>query len=413
MNLLGSVELKTLRRSRFLFYALTLALIVGCSATAPVKAPNINALYRVPSLQKELPPLADKSSPLTQEPLSEQTQVAFQRLFGVNRTLALEAGRLPAFQKGIKGKEVLSLTRFTKLAQEATPEQKTNLESLLNIGLKDSRLYSSPLEAIFWILEKDDYDRNKQVLQLPLEELLDKAWDFSDRSRWENFETVTDRLNAPELVNYYQRIRVVYESKAGKRNPFVGDAHGLFVSNVGNCYDHSNFAAYCLEKAGYKTSVVGVHPSQARYHVVCQFEVGGNNYFIDNGRPDKFLRRGIIPKEEYEMYREKENARKGEGTKDPVYLLQDNHGLFLVYLMDQKEKVTSVTAACKALGLSGHDEKVRNEYLPALMDNGFITKLTPHKVEVSEDFEYTLNDSLCERFKAERYHRPQNAAAKW
>jgi len=130
MNLLGSVELKSLRRSRFLFYALTLALIVGCSATAPVKAPNINALYRVPSLQKELAPLADKSSPLTQGPLSEQAQVAFQRLFGINRTLALEAGRLSSFQKGIKEKEVLSLTRFTKLVQEATPEQKTNLESL-------------------------------------------------------------------------------------------------------------------------------------------------------------------------------------------------------------------------------------------------------------------------------------------
>ena len=102
MNLLGNVELKSRWRSFFLFCVLTLALIVGCSATAPVKVPNISALYRVPILQKQLPPLAEKSRPLTQEPLSEQAQIAFQRLFGVNRTLALEAGRLPAFQKGIK-----------------------------------------------------------------------------------------------------------------------------------------------------------------------------------------------------------------------------------------------------------------------------------------------------------------------
>ena len=133
MNLLGSVELKTLRRSRFLFYALTLAVIVGCSATAPVKGPNISALYSVPILQEQLPPLADKPRPLTQEPLSEQAQIAFQRLFGVNRTLALEAGRLPSFQNGIKEKEVLALTRFTELVQNATPEQKANLESLLSI----------------------------------------------------------------------------------------------------------------------------------------------------------------------------------------------------------------------------------------------------------------------------------------
>jgi len=415
MNLLGSVELKTLRRSRFLFYALTLAVIVGCAATAPVKGPNISALYSVPILQEQLPPLADKSRPLTQEPLSEQAQIAFQRLFGVNRTLALEAGRLPAFQKGIKEKEVLALTRFTELLENATSEQKTNLESLLSIGLKDSRRYSSPLEAVFWTLAKDDYNQNKQVLQLPLEELLDKAWDFSDRTIWEDYETVTDRLNAPELINYYQRIRFVYESKLvlERRYPYTGDAHGLYVKNLGYCYDFADFASYCLKKGGYKTSIVGVHPSQPRSHVVCRYDVDGGSYYIDNGRPDKFLRRGIIPKEEYEMYREKENVEKGQATKDPVYLLQDNHGLALVYLMDQQQRVTSVKMICRDLGLSVFEEKVRNEYVPALIDSGFITKLIPHKGEGSEDFEYTIDESLCERFKAVRYHRPQNAAAKW
>ena len=313
----------------------------------------------------------------------------------------------------MREKDVVALARFTEIAENTTPEQKTNLESLLSIGLKDSRHYCSPLEAVFWILGKGDYEENKQILQLSLEELLDKAWDFSEKERWEDYETVTERLNAPELVNYYQRIRLVYESKSGRKDAFAGDARGLFVRNVGNCYDHAHFAAYCLENAGYKTSVVGVHPSQARYHVVCQFEADGKSYFIDNGRPDKFLRRGIIPKEEYEMYRERENVRKGENTKDPIYLLQDNHGLALVYLMDQKEKVTNVKTICKDLGLSGHEKKVKTEYLPALIDKGFITKPTPHKGGGSGDFEYTINESLCMRFKTERYHRPQNAAAKW
>lgn len=203
--------------------------------------------------------------------------------------------------------------------------------------------------------------------------------------------------------------KLVYE----RRNPFTGDARGLFMKNVGYCYDFADFAAYCLEKAGYKTSVVAVHPSQPRLHVVCQFEVGGKSYCIDNGRPDKFLPRGIIPKEEYEMYRDKENVRKWEATKDSVYLLEDNYGLALIYLMDQKDRITSVKAICKDLGLIVFEEKVNHEYLLALIDNGFITKLTPHKGGGSEDFEYTLNDSVCERFKAERYHRPQNGAARW
>jgi hypothetical protein len=361
-----------------------------------------------------LPALSDKQKVPTREPLPEAAETSFQSLFGLNTALALEAGRLPAFQKGIGEKEVLALARFTELVEIATPEQKTNLESLLTIGLQESRRFSAPLEAIFWILEKDDYDRNKQIFPLPLEKLLDKAWDFSDRTRWADYETVTDRLNAPELVNYYQRIRLVYISRGvGTREGLTGDPSDLFLSGWGNCYDHSQFAAYCLENLGYKTSIVGVHPTQSHLHVVCQFEAKGKSYFIDNGRPDKFLRRGIIPKEEYEMYREKENVKKGENSKDPVYLLQDNHGLVLIYLMDQKERVTSVKTMCKDLGLSRYEEKVRTEYLPALIASGFITEPVPRKDKGPEDFEYTINESLCERFKTERYHRPQNAAARW
>jgi hypothetical protein len=375
--------------------------------------PNVSVIYAIEAIAAQLPALPTNQQVSKQEPLLETTKTTFQTLFGVNQNLALEAGRLPAFQKDVKEKDTLALARFTELVGRATPEQKSSLEALLSIGLKEFRRYSAPLEAIFWVLEKGDYDPNKPLLQLPVEEILDQSWDFSDRTRWGDYETVTERLNAPELVNYYQRIRVIYESKAGRRDAFTGDARNLFESNIGNCYDNSEFAAYCLEKAGYKTSVVGVHPSQPRYHVVCRYESGEKSYFLDNGRPDKFLRRGIIPKEEYEMYHEKENIRKGESTKDPVYLIQDNHGLVLVYLMDQKEKVASVKNICKSLGLSGYEEKVKNEYLPALIDSGFITKPTPSKGGGSEDFEYSMNEALCERLKTARYHRPQNAAQKW
>ena len=375
-------------------------------------SPNLSAVYRLGGLDAELPPIPDMERQKVKGKLRQDFQNVFKRIYTTNPALALEIGRLPEFQDNIDQKELPSLIRFSEIIESASPEQRKALEALLKIGIPEHRRYCTPLQSIFWIIKKQDKSLDKTILGYSLDKILDQAWDFSDQARWNDYETVTDRLNSPELVNYYQRIRLVYESKAGKRDPFEGNAHSLFVSNVGNCYDHSVFGAYFLEKAGYKTSVVGVHPSQPRYHVVCQYEVDGKNYFIDNGRPDKFFRRGIIPKEEYEMYREKENVRKGEGTKDPVYLLQDNHGLVLVYLMDQKEKVASVTAVCKALGLSGHDEKVRKEYLPALTDKGFITKLT-YKGWLSDDFGYTINESLCERFKTERYHRPQNAAAKY
>lgn len=417
MNLLGSVELKFIRRSTFLFCVLTLAFIVGCSATVPVKAPNISALYRVPILQKQLPPLADKSRPLTQEPLSEQAQVAFQRLFGVNRTLALEAGRLPSFQNGIKEKEVLALTRFTELVQNATPEQKANLESLLSIGLKDSRRYSSPLEAIFWILEKDDYDRNNQVLLLPLEELLDKAWDFSDQTKWEDFDIVTERLNAPELVNYYERRRFIYNTEHSSRN--VTPSY-VFKRNTGTCTPITVFTVYCLQKGGYKASKINVQklnvqqPSHGYGHVVCLFDVNGRKYILDNGRPDKFLRRGIIPLEQYEMYHDRLYARKGgiAKQKDPVLLLQDNYGLVLIYLIEEKSRITNIETICKDLGVSLFERNARKA-IKNLVEFGFISKPVLYKKEGFKGFMYKINESLCERFKKERYNRPQNAAAKW
>jgi hypothetical protein len=398
--------------SIIIFCLLIAGLLPQTATGKDARGPNISAIYRIEAITQQLPPLPDKQQLAAKESLPEAPTRSFIRLFGISRTLALEAGRLPAFQKEINEKTLLTLTRFTDLIENAQPEQKSGLESLLSIGIKESRRYSAPLEAVFWILEQDDSSQNKEILSLSLENLLDKAWNFSEKTRWQDYESVTERLNAPELINYYQRIRIIYISDKGKLNALYGDARNLFEKNSGNCYDHSAFASYCLEKAGYKTSVIGVHPSKPEYHVVCKYEIDGKSYYLDNGRPDKFLRRGIIPKEEYEMYREKENLRKGEGSKDPVYLLQDHHGLVLVYLMDQKEKFANVTTICKNLGLSGFEEKVKNEYLPELVKNGFITKPV-YKSWISDDFEYKINEALSQKFKAARYHRPQNAAASW
>ena len=412
MKLLGSGELKSFISRRFIFYSLTFTVTLCFSVTAAAKGPNTSAIYRIKAIRQQLPSLSNTNKHPTKEPFSEQARIAFQKLFSVHKTLALEAGRLPAFQKDINEKDLTALFHFTSLIENATPEQKINLESLLKIGLQDYRQYSSPLEAILWLLGETEYDQGDKILQLPLKDLLDRAWNFSDQTKWGNYEMVTDRLNAPELVNYYQRIKFIYKSKKGKNDADVGDAHGLFVKNTGNCYDHAHFAAYCLKNAGYKISVVGVHPYKPQYHAVCQFEIDGKAYFIDNGRPDKFLRRGIMPKSEYKMYHDKKNLQKGKNTNDPVYLLQDNYGLALLYLMEQKDSVASLKSMCKALGISGYERKVKSKYLKALVKNGFITKPIPQKDRGSGFFSYTINKPLCARFKTERYHRPTNAAAK-
>jgi len=154
MKFLGNVELKSIGRNTFLFCAFTLALIVGCSATGPVKGPNISALYRVPILQKQLPPLADKSILLNQEPLPETVTQLFKQLYALNHSVALEVGKLPEFQSNIGEKQILALTRFIDLIENVTEPEKANLESFLEVGKPASRLYCTPLQAIFWILER-------------------------------------------------------------------------------------------------------------------------------------------------------------------------------------------------------------------------------------------------------------------
>ncbi|NQT55077.1 MAG: hypothetical protein HQ551_02480 [Desulfobacteraceae bacterium] len=238
--------------------------------------------------------------------------------------------------------------------------------------------------------------------------ILDQSWDFSNQERWQDYEVVTSRLNSPELVNYYERMRFIYKSKKGRPDGKTGDPKTLFKTGFGNCSDHASFTAYCLKKAGYKTKVINVHPSSRGYHAVCQFKIDGKKYIIDNGRPDKFLRRGVIPSDEYAMYQDPKDTKSAQ--KDPVSQLQSNSGLALIYLMEQKNGIVNIYTLCKDLGLSGYENNVEKKYFKGLVENGFVLKIEKGK---SGNFSYTINEPLCVRFKKERYNRPQNALAKW
>jgi len=391
---------------------LILCFFIEQSIGKEIKGPNISAIYRIPAISSELPALPKKHSLTDKEPFPEPVQIAFQRLYALNHNLAIEIGRLPKFQDEVEENELLSLNRFTELIENITPEHEANLDLLLKVGLPEYRRYCTPLQAIMWLLEKKS---DKQPLQYSLYELLDQSWDFSEKSRWKDYKEVTDRLNSPELVNYYERVQFVYKSKKGRKDANKGAPKKLFATKIGNCVDHSAFDAYCLKKGGYRTSIKNVHPSSRGYHTVCVFKVNGNKYYLDNGRPDKFLRRGIVSSDEHKMYHDLKNISKG-GTgksKDPVYWLQDNYGLGLVYLIKEKSRVTNIETMCKNLGLSGYEKNVEKNYIKALVKNGFISKPTPYKKGRSKDFTYTINEPLCERFMEERYHRPKNAAAKW
>lgn len=281
-------------------YTLILFLIltnsIGCATTTK---PNISIVYNIPAISKHLPQLSNLKSQATSE-LPMKIQHLFLQLYEKYPTIAIEIGKLPEFQEDIGVPQELSLQRFIDLLVKASPEEKANLNEFLNVGKPEFRRYCSPLQAIIWLLEKDDYDPSESPLKYPLDTLLTKSWNLNilsrgeEKYRWDNFDIVTDRLNAPYLIDFYEKRKFLYEFRMSPD----GSAYTLFMTKTGHCVDVTVFTVYCLRKGGYTASEhkVAPIPGYGSFHAVTLFEMNGNKFIMDNGRP---WPRGIVPYYKY------------------------------------------------------------------------------------------------------------------
>ncbi len=210
----------------------------------------------------------------------------FSRLYGIDSRIALEVARLPEFQAQAGEPQKQALARFVSIFEKSSYSETVNLDRLLRLGIPEVRKYSALLQAVFWVLEKED-DGN--VLTYSWKELLDKAWDFSD-PRWADFDTVTDRLNQPRLIDYYEKKMFEYTLEVEK--PW--NARHLFLTRRGSCAEITAFSIICLRKAGYRASAhdPGIYEKNFPWpHLAVLFKgKNGLLYLMDNGRPDK---RGI------------------------------------------------------------------------------------------------------------------------
>lgn len=277
--------------------------ILSCCATTK---PNISVLYPIHALRTELPQPQEKSKVTTKEPLPIEVEALLKKLYTLDSNLALEVGKLPEFQETIGKNQVLALTRFIELVAHTTTSQKTNLAEFTKIGLPNVRRYCTPLQAIFWLLEKNEYDTKESPLNCNwslslawcLNDLLTKAWDFSEEDRWKDYKVVTDRLNAPGLVNYYEKRRFIYVF----RDDNVGRSYLLFKTNQGQCADVTAFTVDCLRKGGYKAWSYDVRSPRGLsfpLHHVTRFVMGGKHYIMDNSI---FPKRGIVPLDKYSPF---------------------------------------------------------------------------------------------------------------
>lgn len=95
----------------------------------------------------------------------------------------------------------------------------------------------------------NDFRRNRNIFEAHTRDCIIEAL---KHSRWHCFHTVADRLNAPELVNYYINTSFKF-SKASSKGVYF-----TFYFKTSQCTDSAYFTAYMLEKAGYKTFIRSV-----------------------------------------------------------------------------------------------------------------------------------------------------------
>lgn len=261
--------------NRLVILSLMVFLVIACASNQP----NISILYRIPEISSELPHIDNDYTKFKDNPLPNFVKTLMQSLYHTDSHLALEVGRLPEFQDIIGKNQIIALRKFVNLLENARDEEKANLHNLLQIGKSTFRKYSSPMQAIFWILEKKESESQKLLAQT-LEYILNEAWDFTEQDRWDEFKVVVERLNAPELISFYSQRNFSY-TRQGQRNI---TPRNIFYSKSGTCQDYSAFGEYCLIKGGYDAEVITVESPTGYYrnHVVVEYKgEDGKNYILD------------------------------------------------------------------------------------------------------------------------------------
>jgi len=112
-------------------------------------------------------------------------------------------------------------------------------EGWVDIGLPLDQLNNRILETY--------YEDSKQFDKVTRDLISKSIKTQPNVNRWKHFSTVADRLNAPELVDYWIWNNVTYRKAAAH------GAYRTFKSKKGQCTDASYFSVYMLKKAGYKT----------------------------------------------------------------------------------------------------------------------------------------------------------------
>jgi hypothetical protein len=202
-----------------------------------------------------------------------------------NQLLVQELGKLPEMQDGISQGEAETLSLIVDIYTKEAEKFDYMLNKMLSIGKPEVRSYNAPLQAFYWLLEDGAVEEARfNLYNYDLIRLLTFSWKLvnheslsKSKKRWSHFDTVVERLNSPELLDYYINKKMKYKKNSVNSHT----PQNTFLHNWGDCDDLAVFGKYILLKAGYHVGLRYVHwTADNRGHVGLIILLEDGQYFI-------------------------------------------------------------------------------------------------------------------------------------
>jgi hypothetical protein len=268
-----------------------------------------------------------------------------------NPLFAKELRKLPEIQDGLTKEEKKGLKQLSDLYRSKPAKFDAAFKEMYDTGLPEYRKYCSPLQALFWISVKYSFSIHENLVKTyNMNNLLNQAWTFTpqmspeqikrivasikdddiraeyqnkikennkyiisalmnyashspeifenwaheelkknrNNNSWNDYDTVLDRLNSPELVHYYVKKLIRYSNFweiPGYTKEF-GQPRYVFKNKAGDCLYTSSFIVEALKRNGYSAWVEKKPPLRSvdAWHAVGVFNNNGTKYIIDDGR---------------------------------------------------------------------------------------------------------------------------------
>jgi hypothetical protein len=128
-----------------------------------------------------------------------------------------------------------------------------------------------------------NYKSKRHIFNYKAKKIIKNAKELRDKgSQWADFNTVVERLNDPNLIDYYELRNFSYEFYISNFNGTHPE--GIFKRSKGNCVAYTTFTIHCLKKAGYFATHEMVPGIVSTYHITTIYKDNGDWFIIDNSR---------------------------------------------------------------------------------------------------------------------------------